>query len=80
MTIYGRAKRTCDDDLLEMSEVTFHVPMADLRRIARFLNDAADQVEQRLTKNNHVHLIDFDREWSKDHPKSDVIVIHPAIE
>ena len=80
MTIYGRAKRTCQDDLLEMSEVTFNVPMADLRRIARFLNDAADQVEQGLTKNNHVHLRAFDRDWNNDHPESDVIVIHPAIE
>ncbi len=77
MPIYGHSKRTTDSGLHEMSEVTFNVPLKELRRIARFLNDFADQVEAGTVYNDHVHLRDVDSEWNVDHPQSDVIAIVP---
>jgi hypothetical protein len=79
MPIYGYSKRLLNEHgLREMSEVTFEVSMADLRRIATFLNDFADRVESGTWRSSHRHLTQFDRHWARDHPHSDVIVLHPA--
>jgi len=79
MPIFGYAKREVGDHgLLEMSEVTFDVSPDDLRRVARFLLDFADQVESGAWRSGHRHLAEFDPDWKRDHPRSDVIVIHPS--
>ena len=79
MAIFGYSKRiTTDHGLHEMSEVTFDVPLEDLRRIARFLLDFADRAEAGEWRSGHRLLTEFDKNWDYDHPDSDVIVIHPA--
>lgn len=79
MAIFGYSKKVVTDHgLHEMSEVTFDVPLEDLRRIARFLVDFADRAESGGWRSGHRHLTEFDKNWDHDHPRSDVIVIHPA--
>jgi hypothetical protein len=79
MPIFGYSKGIINEyGLHEMSEVSFDLPLADLRRIACFLNDCADRAEIGDWRSSHCHLIDFDRDWDNDHPEVDLIVIHPA--
>ncbi len=80
MAVYGYSKRVVNEEygLHEMSEVTFEVPLADLRRIAAFLAETADRMESGEWRSDHYHLTGFDREWVHEHPNSDVIVVHPA--
>lgn len=79
MRKFGYPKQSVNDHgLHEMSEVTFAVSLADLRRIARFLTECADCAESGDWRSSHRHLTEFDSAWDGDHPNSDVIVIHPA--
>ncbi len=79
MAIFGYSKRIVgDNDLREMAEVTFDMPLKDLRRIARFMIDCADLAESGHWSSSHIHLTEFDRDWDNDHPDSDIIVIHPS--
>jgi len=79
MPIYGYSKRVANEHgLHEMSEVTFHVPAKDLRRIAMFLVHCADHAESGNPRWSHFHLRQLDRQWNQDHPDSDVIVSNPA--
>src|SRR4051794_20882944 len=79
MPICGYSKRVANEHgLHEMSEVSLAVPLADLRRIASFLNDCADRAESGEWRSSHRHLTEYDRDWDANHPDCDVIVIHPA--
>jgi hypothetical protein len=81
MAIFGYSKRIVKEHgLHELTEVTFDVHLADLRRIAAFLTGCADQAESGEWQSSHRHLAEFDRKWGRDHPDSDedVIVMHPA--
>jgi len=79
MAIFGYSKCVVNEHgLSEMSEVTFDVPLQDLRRIAAFLAECADRGESGEWWSSHLHLTEYDRKWDDDHPGSDVIVIHPA--
>jgi hypothetical protein len=79
MAAYGYSKRIVNEHgLHELSEVTFDVPFRDLRRIADFLIDCADSAEAGQWGSSHRHLTEFDRQWDKDNPDSDVIVIHQS--
>jgi hypothetical protein len=78
MAIFGYSKRVATDHgLHELSEVTFDVSLEDLRRIARFLIDCAENAESGDWRSSHRHFTEFDHEWDHDHPSSDVIVLHP---
>jgi hypothetical protein len=78
MPIYGYSKGVLNEyGLHGLSEVTFDVPTADLRRIAAFLKATADAAESGEWRTSHKHLTEFDRGWDADHPDFDVIVIHP---
>jgi hypothetical protein len=78
MAAFGYSKRVVNEHgLHELSEVTFDVPLNDLRRIAAFLLECADKAESGDWRNSHRHLTEHDRQWDNDHPDSDVIVIHP---
>lgn len=78
MPLNGYSKEVLSDTgLHEMSEVSLDFPINDLRRIARFLNAFADSVEAGEWRSGHRHLSEFDRDWNRDHPRSDVIVFHP---
>jgi hypothetical protein len=57
MPIYGYSKGILNEyGLHGLSEVTFDVPAADLRRVAAFLNATADAIESRALRSNHGHL------------------------
>lgn len=78
MPLYGYSKAVLTDSgLHEMSAVSQDFPLNDLRRIARFLNAFADSVEAGEWKSGHRHLSEYDRDWNRHHPRSDVIVFHP---
>jgi hypothetical protein len=77
MAIYGYSKSVVKEyGLHELAEVTFDVASRDLQRIAAFLANCASEAESGAWRSSHRHLTEFDRQWRKDHPKSDVIVIH----
>lgn len=67
-----------DSGLFEMSEATFDFSTVDLRRIANFLLEFADQVDSGKWRSSHGHLTQFDPSWVSDHPNADVIAIHPS--
>lgn len=77
--IYGYSKRIADEKhgLHEMREVSFEFAPSDLRRVAAFLNSAADALEQDSLRSSHVHIDSWDRGWNADFPNCDVIVLHP---
>jgi hypothetical protein len=78
MAVFGYSKRVVNEhSLCELKEVTFDVPLSDLRRIATFLIACADQAESGEWQSSHLHLTGFDPRWDIDHPESDVIVLHP---
>jgi len=78
MAMFGYSKRVVNEHgLHELQEVTFDVPLSDLRRIAAFLVECANAAESREWRNSHRHLTEYDRRWDDDHPDSDVIIIHP---
>jgi hypothetical protein len=79
MPFFGYSKQVANEHgLHDMREVTFDVSSADLRRIARFLNECADQADAGDWQSSHRHLTEFDLRWDDDHPNCDLIVIHPA--
>ena len=79
MPLYGYSKEVLTDiGPYEMSEVSLDFSFNDLRRIARFLNAFADSVEAGEWRSGHRHLSEFDRDWNRDHPRSDVIVFHTS--
>jgi hypothetical protein len=78
MPIYGYQRTVINPEngLLELREVCFDFSAADLRRIATFLVDRADRMDAGVWRSDHMHLDEFDRQWARDHPESDVIVHH----
>lgn len=79
MPAFGHSARVVNEHgLHELTEVTFAVSPADLRRIGQFLIETAEGVETGNWFNGHSHLRDFDRPWRADHPEFDVIAIHPS--
>ena len=77
MPAFGYSNRVVNEyGLHELSEVTFDLPLLDLRRIAAFLLDCADAAESGKWQNSHRHIQDHDPTWSE----CDVIAIHPSAE
>jgi len=75
MPAFGHVIRpTNEPGPYEISEVTFDVPFAELRRIATFLIDCADRGESSEWQTGHVHIKTSVREQLG----FDVIVFHPA--
>jgi hypothetical protein len=73
MKAHGYAKRQITDrGLLEMREVTFSGSPASMREIARFLTQAADQMEKQRGKFSHVHIREICPDWLEKWP--DVVV------
>jgi hypothetical protein len=58
MTVGGYSRRVVDPryGLLELSEVSFAVPPADLRRVAAFLVACADRIDAGDWPHDHAHL------------------------
>lgn len=74
--IFGyAAKKVNAYGLLELREVTFHGTPADLREIASFLVDAANEMELDEHPISHRHLSIECPAWKSRHPQHDVIAI-----
>jgi hypothetical protein len=75
MAIYGY--KSNDDEAtapLLLSEVTFQLCPADLRRVASFLVARADEIEAGVFTHGGRHLREYDKQWNaKD--AGDVIVV-----
>ena len=58
MAAYGYAQRVVDDEfqLLELKEISLDVSLNDLRRIADFLQDCANQAESGTWQTSHLHM------------------------
>jgi hypothetical protein len=81
MAIFGYTKRQVNDfGLMELTEVSFDLSANDLRTIAGFMLECADELESGSFRTSHRHLSVFARQWSKDHPSVDVIVNMPSNE
>ena len=79
MPIYGYPGLVVDDGfgLLELREITLDLQPADLRRLARFLEHYAAEIESGVLRTGHVHLTTYDPGWRRDHPGVDVILANP---
>jgi hypothetical protein len=79
--LYGYSKRTINEHgLLELREISFNFNASDLKRIAAFLFDIASKMDRREIKANHIHIDSKDKNWKRDNPGSDIIVIDPNSE
>jgi hypothetical protein len=73
MKAHGYAKRQISPNgLLEMREITFSGSPKTMRDIARFLSQAADQMEKRRGAFGHMHIGEVCTEWLEKWP--DVVV------
>lgn len=73
MPIYGRSHETSSDGLHRLSEVTFDLPLADMRRIAEFLLSYTDAVDAGTIRTGHTHM-------NSQKLELDVIACHPSPE
>ncbi len=76
MPIYGY--RTTDGDATQpalLSEVTFQFCPEDLRRVARFLLERADEIDAGKFVDGGRHLRDIDPGWQTEHHYADIIVV-----
>ena len=73
MPIYGYKRAVVDQEfgLLDLREISFDLRADDLRRVARFLEHYAGEIESGSWRNSHVHLTSFDRTWKAGHPDAD---------
>jgi len=77
MAIYGYER---DGDEMSrpmiLSEVTFSFDPEDLRRVAHFLSDRADEIEAGAFTDGGRHLCHYDQLWNAT-DDGDVIVVPP---
>ena len=75
--VYGRGKAVDGEpELMRMLEVSLDFKPDALRRIARFVNQMADEIEAAQMRTDHRHLSEIDRAWARDFPDFDMIVLH----
>jgi hypothetical protein len=73
MKLYGYSKKVVNEHgLHDLSEVTFKFDSQTLRKIAEFLNKAADEIDKGLNGVDHEHVQDLVKGWPEDAP--DIIV------
>jgi hypothetical protein len=79
MPIYGYKRAVVDKefDLLDLREISFDLRPDDLRRVARFLEHYAAEIDPGGWRSSHVHLTSFDPSWKAGHPDADVIILNP---
>ena len=63
--------------LYQLREVSFQFAPSVLRRVAAFLDSAADAIEKNTFRSSHIHIDSLDDCWSTDCPNCDLIVLHP---
>mgnify|MGYP000456994751 CR=1 FL=1 len=74
MKIFGyKGKDTETEGLMEMSDISFSSSPETLRVIAKFLNDAAAEIEEMGDEFGHLHLMDEWEGWEEGTPDIQVI-------
>ena len=78
MPAYGYQRAVIDPEhgLLEMREVSYDLSPTDLRRVAAFLRHYADRIEAGDWRSDHAHIDEHDRQWCRDNPALDIVVLH----
>ena len=64
--------------LLELKDVSFSADAKTIREIARFLNEAADEMEKLGSSFDHIHMQDKTLAWQEEWP--DLVVCRPVDE
>ena len=79
MPIFGYQRAIANEEygLLELREISFDLNPDDLKRLARFLEHYAAEIESGEWRSSHVHLSAFDPSWRVGHPDDDVIILNP---
>ena len=79
MPIFGYKRAVVDEEfgLLDLREISFDLPPEDLRRVARFLDYFAGEIESGAWRGSHVHIGSFDPSWRAGQSGADVIVLNP---
>ncbi len=79
MPIYGYKRAVANEEfgLLDLREISFDLQADDLRRVSRFLESCAAEIESGRWRSSHVHLSSLDPSWRGGHPDTDVIVLNP---
>ncbi len=73
---YGQRRDDDESPVTELEEMTLVGTPDDIRRVAKFLGWAADEMDREGTRFGHRHLRDWWREWNGGHDV-DVIVDNP---
>ncbi len=79
MPIFGYKRAIANEEfgLLELREISFDLDPDDLRRVSRFLEHIAAEIESGTWRSSHDHLSAFDSSWRVGHPEVDVIILNP---
>jgi hypothetical protein len=78
--VYKRAVVDKEFELLDLREISFDLRPDDLRRVARFLEHYAAEIEAGGWRSSHVHLTSFDRSYKAGQTDADVIILNPEPE
>lgn len=80
--IYGYSEKIVDEEygLLQLREISFEFAPRELKRIAAFLNSAAEAIEKDTLRSSHIHIGSSAQHWSADCPNCEIIVLHPRPE
>ncbi len=77
--IYGYSEKQLNEyGLLEMKEITFSTSPEALRKIAFFLNEMANLMDDEgFGKISHRHIQNTISDWDSFYPGKDIIVMSP---
>lgn len=76
MDIYGYTKN--DEQLLDLSEITFKADPSELRSLAKFILDCANEIENDTEgKWEHSHIEDRVTDWNPASPS--IIIFNPVV-
>jgi len=74
MKIFGYKKADTDNEgLMELSDIAFSTSPETLRAIAKFLEEAADELQEMGGDFGHVHLMDEWSGWADGEPDIQVL-------
>ncbi len=78
MKIYGYKEEDTDiKGLMKLKDIGIAASPDTLRAVAKFINDAANELEEMGSDFGHLHLMDECEDWSDD--VTDIKIINPKI-
>ncbi len=78
MNIYGyKGEDTEVKGLMKLKDIGISAPPETLRAVAKFINDAADELEKMGSDFGHLHLMDEWDGWTED--VADIQIVNPKI-